>query len=113
MSHIELGNLDVYRDWGWAPDYVKAMHLMLQHSQPRDFVIASGITSSLRVFAKEVFAYHGLDFGDCVVINDKFKRPSDLNYSALDPQAIQSVLGWSTIGGVAEIASRLCTVRLF
>ena len=96
---LELGNLDVYRDWGWAPDYVKAMHLMLQNSFPRDFVIASGVTSSLREFARHVFAFYDLDFESSVVINDKFKRPSDLIYSALDPRAIQTSLGWSTIGG--------------
>ena len=113
LTHVELGNLDVYRDWGWAPDYVKAMHLMLQNSQPSDFVIASGVTSSLREFAKNVFDFYGLNFEDCVVTSDKFKRPSDLNYSALDPRAIQAQLGWSTIGGVSEIASRLCQDRLF
>ena len=107
LSHLELGNLDVYRDWGWAPDYVKAMHLMLQNSIPRDFVIASGVTSSLREFARHVFAFYDLDFESSVVINDKFKRPSDLIYSALDPRAIQTSLGWTTIGGVSEIASSL------
>ena len=76
-------------------------------------MIASGVTSSLREFAKNVFDFYGLNFEDCVVTNDKFKRPSDLNYSALDPRAIQAQLGWSTNGGVSEIASRLCEDRLF
>lgn len=113
LNHVVLGNLDVYRDWGWAPDYVKAMHLLMQSPCPKDYVIASGVTSSLREFAQQVFTFYGLDFESNVQISDAFMRPSDLNYSALDPTAVKDDFGWSTIGGVHELASRLCSDQLF
>ena len=113
MAHLVLGNINVYRDWGWAPDYVKAMHLLLQSSAPKDYVIASGVTFSLREFAQQVFSYYGLDFESNVQIGKEFMRPSDLKYSALDPSAINVDLGWTTIGGAQELASRLCSDQLF
>ena len=54
---LELGNVDIYRDWGWAPDYVRAIWLMMQRSKPRDFLIGSGKTHSLKEFVNEVFEY--------------------------------------------------------
>ena len=113
LSRLVLGNLNVFRDWGWAPDYVKAMHLMLQRANPRDFVIASGITCSLREFAEQVFSFYGLDFEASVEISEAFMRPSDLQYSALDPTAIHEDLGWSTTGGAQDLAFRLCSDQLF
>ena len=113
QNNLVLGNLDVYRDWGWAPDYVKAMHLLMQSPQPKDYVIASGITCSLREFSRHVFSYYGLDFESRLKISDALMRPSDLKYSALDPTAINLELGWSSAGGAQEIATRLCSDRLF
>lgn len=113
LASIILGNLNVFRDWGWAPDYVKAMHLMLQRANPRDFVIASGITCSLRDFAEQVFSFYGLDFEASVEISEALMRPSDLKYSALDPAAIHEDLGWSTTGGAQVLALRLCSDQLF
>ncbi len=55
QQRLHLGNLDIWRDWGWAPDYVEAMHLMLQQEHPADFIIATGITSSLRDFVEAAF----------------------------------------------------------
>lgn len=113
LNTVLLGNLDVYRDWGWAPDYTKAMHLMLQCGSPKDFVVASGITSSLRQFAVNVFSFYNLDFDEYVELDESFLRPSDLRYSSLDPSAIRAELGWSTLGSVKELSHRLCTEKLF
>lgn len=113
LDSILLGNLDVYRDWGWAPDYAKAMHLMLQCDYPKDFVVASGVTSSLREFAMNVFSFYDLDFNQYVKLDESFLRPSDLRYSSLDPSAIRAELGWSTLGSVKELAYKLCIEKLF
>lgn len=113
LTHIVLGNLDVYRDWGWAPDYVKAMHMIMQSPDPKDYVIASGVTCSLRDFSQQVFSFYGLDFESSVQISEAFMRPSDLKYSALDPTAINLDFGWSTISGTEELAARLCSDQLF
>ena len=109
---LQLGNIDVFRDWGWAPDYVKAMHLMLQRESPKDFIVASGSTSSLREFADYVFSYYDLDFNRYFKLDSSLLRPSDLRYSSLDPSAIRTDLCWSTLAGVADIARKLCSEEL-
>lgn len=102
---IKLGNMDIWRDWGWAPEYIQAMHLMLQSKQPLDYVIASGRTSSLYEFARLVFSCADLEIGDHLESVDAFKRPADLRYSALDPSLAKARLGWeskSTLVGIAQ-----------
>jgi GDPmannose 4,6-dehydratase len=74
---LELGNLDAHRDWGYAPDYVNAMWLMLQYDKPSDYVIASGKTRSVRSFAETVFNYLDLNIDEHIEINSKFYRPSE------------------------------------
>lgn len=112
-NFLELGNIDVYRDWGWAPDYVKAMHLMLQSSNPKDYLIASGVTSSLREFVNQSFLIAGIDVQKHLIINDKFKRPLDLSFSALDPKKIKNELSWSSNITIKEIVKRMYEDSLF
>lgn len=107
QSMIQLGNLDIWRDWGWAPDYVQAMHLMLQSDQAADYLIASGTTTSLRQFAQEAFAVAGLDIADHLESLDAFRRPADLCYSAMNPCLIKAKLKWSTQRSVAEIVRKM------
>ena len=76
-SKLELGNMDAKRDWGYAPDYVYAMWLMLQQESADDYVVATGRLHSVRQFADEVFSYLGLDYEKYVVINNKFFRSSE------------------------------------
>jgi GDPmannose 4,6-dehydratase len=113
VSSVNFGNLDVYRDWGWAADYVKAMHLMLQSDTPKDFIVATGVTSSLRDLAEEIFQFYDLSFSDLVKFDSSFVRPSDLRYSSLDSSAICKELGWSSIVNTKEIVRRLCTDQFF
>src|SRR5690606_17248301 len=76
-SELRLGNLDAQRDWGYAPDYVEAMWLMLQQDQPDDFVIATGEPHSVREFVQAAFDVVGLDWEKYVVIDPRFYRPAE------------------------------------
>lgn len=105
--NLELGNLDIWRDWGWAPEYVQAMHLMLQKEDPCDYIIATGRTHSLRDFVESAFSAVGLSASDYLVSNPSLLRPSDLRYSAVDPSRIELDLGWKATLGLPEIVSRM------
>ena len=107
QDHLYLGNLDIWRDWGWAPDYVEAMHMMLQQDQPTDFVIASGSTYSLREFVEFAFSSVGLNASDYLETNQSLLRPSDLKFSAMDPSLIKESLGWKATLGMPEIILRM------
>jgi GDPmannose 4,6-dehydratase len=104
---LQLGNLDIWRDWGWAPEYVEAMHLMLQQESPRDYIIATGLTNSLRDFVDLAFSSVGLSANDYLESDQNLMRPSDLRYSAVDPSRIRSDLGWKAVLGLPEIVSRM------
>lgn len=91
-----LGNLDSYRDWGHSEDYVRAMQMIVNHSTPDDFVVATGKTQSVRDLCKVTFEHLGLDYKDYVVQDDKFKRPEELNYLCGDATKARSILGWET-----------------
>jgi len=107
QTTIQLGNLDIWRDWGWAPDYAQAMALMLQVDQPADYLIASGSTTSLMQFAHEAFAAAGLDLADNLESVDALKRPADLSYSAMNPSLIHEKLGWQTKRSITEIVEKM------
>lgn len=100
---LKLGNLDVERDWGWAPDYVRAMWLMLQQASAGDYVIASGTAHSLRRFVEMVFAQLGLDWSAHVVIDDGLRRPSDIAHSIGNPGKAAAELGWRAVLGLEEV----------
>lgn len=91
---LHLGNIDIQRDWGWAPEYVDAMWRMLQQPEPDDFVIATGESFSLRSFVAEAFSYVGLDWQDWVVTDENFMRPTDLAVGRANPEKAQRILGW-------------------
>jgi GDPmannose 4,6-dehydratase len=107
QSSLQLGNLEIWRDWGWAPDYVKAMHLMLQSDVAEDFLIASGTTTSLRYFAESAFAVAGLQSSQFIESVDSLKRPSDLGYSAMNPSRIYHRLGWKSQRSIDEIVYKM------
>ncbi|HXW74453.1 MAG TPA: GDP-mannose 4,6-dehydratase [Steroidobacteraceae bacterium] len=91
---LPLGNLDIRRDWGWAAEFVDAMHRMLQLDAPEDFVIATGITYSLQQFAETAFAAVGLDWREWVVTDPVLYRPSDLVANRGNPAKAERLLGW-------------------
>lgn len=113
QTTIQLGNLDIWRDWGWAPDYVMAMVAMLQAERPGDYLIASGTTTSLRQFAQEAFAVAELDLAEHLESVEALKRPADLNYSAMDPTRIHSELGWASKRPIREIVEKMFRDEIF
>jgi len=93
-SKLELGNMDSYRDWGHSKDYVRAMHAIVNHITPDEFIVATGTTHSVRDLCKIVFSKLGLDYKDYVVQNPKYMRPEELKYLKGDPSKAKKVLGW-------------------
>ena len=93
-TELRLGNLESRRDWGWAPDYVRAMWLMLQQDRPDDYVVATGETHSVREFCQEAFSYVGLDWEKHVVVDPNFYRPAEVDMLVGDPSKARRVLGW-------------------
>src|SRR5215203_4495391 len=99
---LNLGNLDIRRDWGWAPEYVEAMHLMLQHPEPLDYVIATGELNSLRRFVELAFREVGLDWEKHVQTDPAFLRPTELTGGSGDPTRAKEVLGWTAKSRMAD-----------
>jgi GDPmannose 4,6-dehydratase len=93
-DRLEMGNMDSYRDWGHSYDYVRAMHLILQQDQPDDFVVATGVTRSVRDMCEYVFGRLGLNYQDHVIQNPKYLRPEELPYLRGDNTKIVTQLGW-------------------
>ena len=100
---MRLGNLDSERDWGYAPDYVRAMWLMLQQAEPDDFVIATGRTHSIRRLVELAFGAVGLDWQQHVVIDPAFIRPAEVDQLVGDPAKARRALGWEPIVSFEEM----------
>lgn len=94
QDKLYLGNLDARRDWGYAPDYVEAMWMMLQENNPDDYVVATGETHSVKEFVEKVFSYHELDWKKYVEIDSRFVRPAEVDVLLGDYTKIKSKLGW-------------------
>jgi len=94
LDILEMGNLDASRDWGHSYDYVRAMYLIMQHNLPRDWVVATGETRSVRELCKYVFEKLGMDYKDYVKLNSKFLRSEELNLLKGDPEEVRRELGW-------------------
>ena len=94
-DHITLGNLEVYRDWGYAPDYIEAMWLMLQQEKPEDYVIATGETKSIRDFLEVAFNHIGIqNFNSYIKIDPRFMRPAEVDVLKGDYSKAKEKLGW-------------------
>jgi GDPmannose 4,6-dehydratase len=91
---LNLGNISIQRDWGWAPEYVEAMWLMLQQEQPDDYVIATGETCKLEDFVAEAFKAVGLNWKHHVQIDNSLLRPTDLAVGRANPKKAKEKLGW-------------------
>lgn len=93
-DHVELGNMDAKRDWGFAAEYVEVMHLMLQLDEPEDFVIATGRTYSVRDFAEQAFAHAGLHWEEHVRTSEALHRPAEVDLLVGDATKAEEQLGW-------------------
>jgi GDPmannose 4,6-dehydratase len=112
LDSLTLGNLDISRDWGWAPEFVVAMWRMLQHDRADDFVVATGHTHSLRDFASLAFAAVNLDWAKHVVIDPRLARPLDIAVSAGDPKKARDLLGWSAATDFPTLVKKLVAAEL-
>lgn len=100
---LYLGNLEAKRDWGYAPDFVEAMWLMLQQDKPDDYVIATGETHSVREFLEEAFGYAGLDWKKYVEIDQRYFRPLEVGFLQGDASKAKKKLGWEAKVGFKEL----------
>jgi GDPmannose 4,6-dehydratase len=91
---LSLGNLEIERDWGWAPDYVDAIWRMMQMDSPEDYIVATGVTSTLRDFIDIAFKLAGKDWREFVTVSPDLFRPFDLLHSRVNPSKAASGLGW-------------------
>jgi GDPmannose 4,6-dehydratase len=94
QTQLEMGNLESYRDWGHSADYVRAMKLIMDHNEARDWVVSTGETRSVRQLCEYVFAKLDLDYADYVTVNPKFYRKEELNVLKGDSEEIRNQLGW-------------------
>jgi GDPmannose 4,6-dehydratase len=94
QDELVLGNLDAVRDWGYAPEYVEGMWLMLQHETPEDFVLATGTGTTVREFVETAFTHAGLDWREHVRLDDRYQRPAEVHALVGDAGKAHSLLGW-------------------
>lgn len=104
---LRLGNLDIWRDWGWAPEYVDVIWRMLQGERASDYVVATGHSRPLQDFVAEAFAAFGLDWRDHVRHDAGLERPSDIAHSAGDPARAAVELGWCARVLMPEVVRRM------
>ena len=107
-DHIKLGNLDSRRDWGYAPDYVECIWLMLQQDKPEDFVIATGVSHSIRDFLDVAFDCVGInDWNNYVVQDERFMRPAEIDVLCGDSTKAREVLDWKPKTSFEDMVSRM------
>ena len=111
-ERLQLGNLEIARDWGYAPEYVEAMYLMMQCEVAGDFVIATGRTNTLREFIEAAFAEVGLDWSSHVECVESLRRPSDIAYSSGNPEKAQRALGWQAKLGMRGVVRTMIADEL-
>ena len=109
---LELGNIEIVRDWGWAPEYVSAMHLIMEHKEPDDFVVASGESYSLKEFLSCTFSYFDLEWEEHVTIDKNLYRPSDIHINKANPKKVQSILGWECKFTLKDIVQAMIEYKL-
>lgn len=104
IEKLRLGNIEIARDWGWAPEYVEAMWMILQQEKADDFVIATGETNRLEDFVSEVFKCVGLDWRDHVESDSSLLRPSEIMVSRANPEKSARILGWQATYRMKDVA---------
>ncbi|WP_309740255.1 MULTISPECIES: GDP-mannose 4,6-dehydratase [unclassified Chamaesiphon] len=109
---LQLGNMHIQRDWGWAPEYVEAMYLMLQQSHPSDYVIATGESCRLEDFVAAAFAAVDLDWREHVAIDDSLLRPTDLAVGRGNPQKAQEILGWQAKYKMTDVVRLMSAAKV-
>jgi len=104
---LSLGNLNIERDWGWAPEYVEAIAAMLNQPTPTDYIIATGSSYTLQEFMETAFELAGKDWCAYVTIDERLMRPTDILRNKVDPSKAASGLGWKAKMGMREVVSMM------
>jgi GDPmannose 4,6-dehydratase len=108
QKELLLGNVEIQRDWGWAPEYVEAMWKMLQHDSPADFIIATGRTVSLEYFVTRAFKHFGLSWTEHVRHDPAMLRPTDIRIGKANPEKANHILGWRHSTDVDGVIRMMC-----
>jgi len=112
QDELRLGNLDAQRDWGYAPDYVRGMWMMLQQEEPEDFILSTGVTHTVDEFARIAFEIVGLDFRNYTVQDPPFMRPAEVDLLVGDPGKAQSKLGWQATTSFQDLVRIMVEAEL-
>jgi GDPmannose 4,6-dehydratase len=112
QKDVYLGNLEAIRDWGFAKEYVEGMWLMLQHDEPGDFVLATGVGATVRDFAEACFSHLGMDWKDHVRYDERYERPSEVDALIGDPTKAAEVLGWKAKTHWRELAQLMVDAEM-
>jgi GDPmannose 4,6-dehydratase len=112
-KELKLGNLDATRDWGHARDYVRAMWLMLQQSEPDDYVVATGRTVSVRDMCRLAFAHVGLNYEDYVTADPAFFRPAEVDVLLGNADKAREKLGWKAETALEDMMAEMVDADLF
>ena len=107
QTKLTLGNLDAFRDWGFAGDYVEGMWLMMQHKEPSDWVLATGQSHSVKEFTKKAFEILDLDWKAYVETNEKYKRPNEVKHLLGDSSKAKKELNWEPKTSFEELISMM------
>ena len=111
-ERLRLGDLSVQRDWGWAPEYVEAMWMMLQQDAPATYVIATGTSHTLEQFVERAFAEVGLDWHDHVDLDRRLFRPADITFANANPSLARERLGWSAQAKMPDVVHMMMMAEL-
>ena len=109
---LSLGNLEIERDWGWAPEYVEAISMMLEQSSPKDYIIATGQSHKLTHFVEKAFNLIGRDWRDHVTIDAYLMRPADILRNRVDPSRAATGLGWKAQSGMQEVIGMMLEAEM-
>ncbi len=112
QDELRLGNMEARRDWGYAPDYVRGMWMMLQQEEPEDFVLSTGVTHTVEEFARIAFDAVSLDFKDFTVQDPRYMRPADVDLLIGDPSKANTKLGWRASTSFQELVSIMVKAEL-
>jgi GDPmannose 4,6-dehydratase len=112
QSKLYLGNLNAVRDWGYAPEYVESMWLMLQQQSSDDYVVATGVGATVREFCEASFSFLDLDYRDYVETEERYIRPTEVDALIGDPSKAQKNLGWKAKTHWKELAEIMVTSDL-
>ena len=111
-KRLSLGNVAIERDWGWAPEYVQAISMMLEQALPQDYIIATGQSHTLIEFVATAFNQIGKDWRAYVTLDEKFIRPDDILHNKVDPSRAKTRLGWKARNGMQEVISMMLEAEM-